>query len=303
MKSFVSQLLASFTKSSKSSRPLMQKRQVRLGVECLEGRQLMSATPLTTIASPVISHVAAVTAPVTSHPPAFVGPTSLAVAASIQPQLDNRLQVPSLEVRPLAAAASIQPQLYNGTVLGYTTLTMTNNYANNQLYYTFGTGISSGNLPNPANGAFYIQIGGEEMKVTANNPNFMGGDWTVQRAVNGVLQSHSSDSQITLVAFPPAPTNFKAGYFVTKTLAGTVNFADLSWSPSPDHSVTSYSIIQWVNGKWQQIGTVAGNHTSTTFDLPWAGTYYFSVGAVSSAGTTYAPYQTVTVTERSTGLG
>ena len=46
MKRFLSSWLASFTKSPKRSRPLTQQRQVRLGVECLERRELMSASPL-----------------------------------------------------------------------------------------------------------------------------------------------------------------------------------------------------------------------------------------------------------------
>ena len=45
MKRFFSSLLPSFTKSSKSDRPPLRKRRVRLGLECLEVRELMSATP------------------------------------------------------------------------------------------------------------------------------------------------------------------------------------------------------------------------------------------------------------------
>jgi hypothetical protein len=45
MKRFFSSLLPSFTKSTKSDRSRLQNRRVRLGFECLEERELMSATP------------------------------------------------------------------------------------------------------------------------------------------------------------------------------------------------------------------------------------------------------------------
>ena len=46
MKRFLSSLLARFAKGSKSGNSLSRKNQARLGVECLEGREIMTAAPL-----------------------------------------------------------------------------------------------------------------------------------------------------------------------------------------------------------------------------------------------------------------
>ena len=55
MKRLLSSLLASFTKSSKSSKPLPQKRRARLGVECLEKREVMSGSPITHLTALLIA--------------------------------------------------------------------------------------------------------------------------------------------------------------------------------------------------------------------------------------------------------
>jgi len=59
MKRLMSRLLASFKKSPKRGVALTGRRPVRLQLECLEGRELMSAAPL------VVPQAAAAAAPVT----------------------------------------------------------------------------------------------------------------------------------------------------------------------------------------------------------------------------------------------
>jgi hypothetical protein len=53
MKRFLSSILASFTKSSKSRRPASAERKASLSVENLEGRDLMSAAPLAVPSAPL----------------------------------------------------------------------------------------------------------------------------------------------------------------------------------------------------------------------------------------------------------
>src|SRR4051812_10470207 len=60
MKRFLSSLLTCVSQPRPASRLRPQPHRARLELECLEGRQLMSATPLTTLASTAPVHTAAI---------------------------------------------------------------------------------------------------------------------------------------------------------------------------------------------------------------------------------------------------
>jgi len=109
-------------------------------------------------------------------------------------------------------------------------------------------------------------------------------------APTATTSSNSSGSVTINNSATKLPAPSALAMTATPTSSTQVSFR---WTASL--GATSYVIVEWVNGAWKQIGTASATTRSMSVTGLTAGTtYYFDVGAVNSAGTTWASYQTVT---------
>jgi len=91
---------------------------------------------------------------------------------------------------------------------------------------------------------------------------------------------------------PAAPS------FTATAVSGTQ--INLAWKPVA--GATGYLVDVWINGAWEQIGSLGSGSTgcAVTGLSPNTTTYYFDVAAYNAAGTTWANYQSATILSQNT---
>jgi hypothetical protein len=107
-------------------------------------------------------------------------------------------------------------------------------------------------------------------------------------AVNtaGTTWAGTYQSATTFAAAPPAAPALKATAFS----ASQVN---LFWNSAA--GANSYRVDEWVNGAWKQVASLGtGSSSYAVTGLSAGTTYYFTVAAANTAGTTWATYQSAT---------
>ncbi|MCC6125165.1 MAG: hypothetical protein IT426_09405 [Pirellulales bacterium] len=103
--------------------------------------------------------------------------------------------------------------------------------------------------------------------------------WFDVAAYNSAGTSWGKPAMATTLSNSPTAPLFTA-------MARSASRIDLSWTAVP--GATSYLVGQWINGAWQQIGTLGNGGTSFSVTGLSAGTTYsFDVAACNSLGTTW----------------
>lgn len=315
MQSRLASLLASFTKSGTKARSLSQKRQVRLGFECLEGRDMLSATvssvPIGTLYHAMTADRAVRTLAVNVNqnvvPDKSPMPTSYPYYVQIDHEVmqvttnafynitspvnefdftvnraaDGTTLVAHPAGEPVYWLQGYQPATHLSAPTGFTAKAVSSSQINlswNGVIGTNGYVIDQWN-PSTKTWQDIRTVGGATMATSITGLKAGTIYYFEVRGFNdagqGDFTNYQSAATFAAARVPGTPANFT----VTAVSKSQINVA---WSGVTGAS--GYRVYEYTSTGWQAIATTAGTAYQVS-GLKASTTYYFEVAAYNAAGT------------------